>query len=272
VSTLIETLAAQLERPRDLTVQVANYLNNNYDVVDEDHIGPFLAERLPALEDYEHDLILSPLFTPKLADQAIFAEQLGRESVPREQWPTLIQQLVSRPTRGHFVTSDGKTHEIALREVTVERYVHRLRLEGAIPETLYGLVQRIPPAANGSILKAIARRAIWEGGARRDILARYLSSAQSRGGYQQADAIHLLDLAESYKPASVAALLEMIPAWQRGLQHELDTSSNPKPFFTAQTQGEHGGDRDQRRPDERRLEEKQNQLETLGRLQQMLQE
>jgi hypothetical protein len=44
-----------------------------------------LHQRASTSEDYEHDLILSPLFTPKLPDRAIFAEVLGRESAPREQ-------------------------------------------------------------------------------------------------------------------------------------------------------------------------------------------
>jgi hypothetical protein len=127
VSKLVETLIAQLERPRDITPQVANYLNGNFDV-ERDAIGIFLTEKLQHLEDYEHDLILSPLFTPKLGDQAIFAEVLGRESVPREQWPILIQDLFRRPTYGRLVTSDKQVHPIPLREVTLERYVHRLRL------------------------------------------------------------------------------------------------------------------------------------------------
>jgi len=64
----------------------------------------------------------------------------------------------------------------------------------------------------------------------------------------------------------------MIPSWLTGLQHEIDTFGNSKPFFTGQTQGEHGGDRDQRRPDERRMEMKKNELAILGRLQQILAE
>jgi len=268
VQNLLNALATQLQRPRDVTVQVANYLNGNYDV-ERDAIGAFLESRLPQLEDYEHDLILSPLFTPKLVDQAIFADLLGKESVPREEWPALLQQLFSRPTMGHLVTSDGKDHEIRLREVTLERYVHRLRLDGAIPDALFDLIERTS-SSDSSTLKAVARRAIWDGGSRRSILLRYLTAAGNRGSYQQGDVIHLLDLAESYKPADVAALLTMIPSWQQGLQHEIDSSGNPKPFFTPQTQGEHGGDRDQRRPDERRVEMKKNELATLGRLQQML--
>jgi hypothetical protein len=267
---LVETLVAQLERPRDVTPQVANYLNGNYDV-ERDAIGAFLTDKLQHLEDYEHDLILSPLFTPKLPDQAIFAEVLGRESVPREQWPTLIQQLLGRPTHGRLVTSDAQVHTIPLREVTLERYLHRLRLDGAIPEALFDLLLRVP-GSDAPMLKAIARRAIWESGSRRGILTRYLASAAGRGGYQQSDAIHLLSIAESYKPADVGAVLAMIPQWQDGLRHEIDTSSSPKPFFAAQIQGEHGGDRDQRHSDERRLEAKRAELATLGRLQQMLAE
>ena len=268
MSKLLEALAEQLERPRDVTFQVANYLNGNYDV-DRDAIGSFLVERLPSLEDYEHDLILSPLFTPKLSDQAIFADLLGGESVPKEQWPELIRQLAARPTYGCLVTSDNRKHAIRLREVTLERYVHRLRLDGSIPEEVLGLVAR-SPAADRPTLKAVARRAIWEAGARRGILGRYLTAADSREGYQLADAVHLLGLVESYKPADLDALLAMIPPWQEGLRRDIDTSGSPKPFFATQIQGEHGGDRDHRQHDERRLEAKRNDLAALGRLQLML--
>lgn len=268
MSTLVDTLIAQLERPRDITPQVANYLGGNYDV-ERDAIGTFLTEKLQHLEDYEHDLILSPLFTPKLPDQAIFAEVLGKESVPREQWTMLIQELLLRPTYGRLVTSDKQVHTIPLREVTLERYVHRLRLDGSIPEALFDLLLKVP-GSDPPMLKAIARRVIWEGGSRRSILDRYLASAAGRGGYRESDAIHLLSLAESYKPVDVGALIAMIPQWQEGLRHDIDTSANPKPFFTAQIHGEHGGDRDQRSPDERRIEAKRAELLTLARLQEML--
>ena len=93
----VETLAAELERPRELSPRVLNYIGGNYDV-EHDGVGVFLVEELPKLEDYEIDLILSPVFTPKLSDQAVFAEMLGRDQIAREQWPELIQQLAARPT------------------------------------------------------------------------------------------------------------------------------------------------------------------------------
>jgi hypothetical protein len=269
MATLVDLLAAQLERPRDITVQVAEYLNNTYGV-DRDAIGAFLTEQLPGLEDDDHDLILSPLFTPRLADQAIFAGFLGAASVPREEWRALIRQLSDRPALAHLVTIDGQVHTIALRDVILERYVHRLRLEGSIPEAVLDLLERVPPTEDRPLMKALARRAVWESGQRRNILMRYLTGSSSLQAYRLSDALYLLDIVESYKPADAERLLALIPPWQDRLRQEIDTASDSRTFFSAQTQAEHGGDRDHRRPDEKRLEEKREESALLSRLQRIL--
>ena len=269
VSKLIETHAAELERPRELSVRVLNYIGGVYDI-DRDAVGPFLVGELPKLEDYELDLILSPVFTPRLANQAVFAEVLGRDSIPREQWPTLIQQLVSRPTRGQLVTPDGRSHSVILREVVLERYVHRVRLDGTISESLFKLIERIPPPANRSMLKAVARRAVWEDNARRNILECYLTRAALYNSPCPADAVELLNWVENYKPADVADLLARIPPRQQALRSEINAAFGPKPFFDARVQEMHGGERDQRRQDDVRTSAKENELEFLGRLQQIL--
>ena len=229
----------------------------------------FLTGELPRLEDYEIDLILSPVFTPKLTDQAVFAEILGDAAIPREQWPVLIQQLIARPTRAQLISSDGRTHAVALREVTLERYVHRLRLDATIPESLMELINKAT-ASDGPLLKAVARRAVWENDARRNILVRYLAAAAGARLYRPEDAVEVLNLVESYKPADAGALRALIPAWQQTLQHEINTASEPKPFFSQRVEQMHGGDRDHRHHDQTRQDAKQNELEFLDRLQQIL--
>src|ERR1041385_4671412 len=109
VPDLLETLAAELERPRQITTQGLNHVVETYGIP-RDQIASFLATELAKLEDYEIDLVLSPLFTPTLRDQAVFAELLGRDSFPSGQWPALVQQLAARPTRAQLVTEDGATH------------------------------------------------------------------------------------------------------------------------------------------------------------------
>ena len=268
MSKLLESLATELERPRELSAKVVNYIGGTYGI-DYDAVGRFLVDELPKLEDYELDLILSPVFTPTLADQAVVADLLGSDSVPREQWPALIQQLVSRPTRAQLVTTDGRAHCVALREVTLERYVHRLRLDATISESLFKLLDLTPSAADRPLLKAIARRAVFENEGRRNILIRYLTNAAAHDSYRIADAVELLNLVENYKPADIPDLVARIPRRQRVLRGEIDGGS-PKPFFSQRVQELHGGERDQRRQDDARISAKQNELAFLDRLEKML--
>src|SRR5436305_15277405 len=102
VKNVVEALAVELERPRELSPRVLNYISGNYDV-ENDGVGAFLADQLPKLEDYEIDLILSPVFTPKLTDQAVFAEILGRKQIAWDQWPKVIQELVERLTIAQLI-------------------------------------------------------------------------------------------------------------------------------------------------------------------------
>jgi hypothetical protein len=269
MSRLLEALAAELERPRELSARVMNYIGGNYSV-EHDAVGAFLVVDLPALEDYEIDLILSPAFTPKLADQAVFAELLGSESGPREDWPRLVEQLVARPTLARIVTPDSHAHPVPLREVTVERYMHRLRLEATIPASLLEMINREFPPADRPMLKAIARRAVWETEPRIEILQRYLAGSAELKTYQPADAIGLLDLVEGYKPADFADLAAWIPRRQDSLREQINTASGSKPFFSQQVEAMHGGARDQRRHEDAHVSAKQAEFDLLQRLQQVL--
>src|SRR5881397_3314744 len=179
MTMLLEKLAAELERPRTLSARVTNYIVQTYGI-DNDAVGRFLVDESVRLEDYEIDLILSPVFTPKLADQAVFAEILGPAPVPRDEWPALVQQLAQRPTRAQLMTLEGKAHPVRLREVTIERYVHRLRLEAKIPNPIFNLLERCTVMEDRPLLKAVARRSIWDDVGRRGILDRFLMAAATR--------------------------------------------------------------------------------------------
>ncbi|MCW5553126.1 MAG: hypothetical protein KIS67_13320 [Verrucomicrobiae bacterium] len=269
VQKLLETLVAELERPRRLPAQTVDHICGTYGI-DRADVGSFLTEQLPGLEDYEIDLILSPVFTPTLKDQAVFAELLGRDSVTSVHWPDLIQQLVGRPTRANLTTEDGQGHAVPLRAVTLERFVHRLRLDGTMPEALFQMLTHRAPRPDQPLLQAIARRAIWEHEGRRDILVRYLTSAIKADAYTLGDAVALLKLAEVYEPMHVADLLGRIPRWQQVLEQEINAAGIAKPFFNERVEEMHGGGRDQRQQDNTRLAARQNERAFLARLQQVL--
>jgi hypothetical protein len=266
---LLEPLATELERPRELPAQVVHHLSGTYGL-DREAIGPFLVNELPKLEDYEIDLALSPVFTPTLQDQAVFADLLGQESVPTTEWPGLIQQLVARPTRAQLITEDGQNHSVPLRDVTIERYVHRLRLDATIPGSLFKLLEHFEPADDRPLLKAVARRAVWENDARREILTHYLTAVVGGEAYRLADLVELLKLAENYQPADLASLLAQIPHWLQVLRQEINESGGGKPFFNERVEELHGGGRDQRRQNNSRVAAKENEQAFLKRLQRVL--
>jgi hypothetical protein len=268
-NSLIDALARELERPRELSARVLNYIGGTYGI-DHYAIGTFLTRDLGQLEDYEIDLILSPVFTPKITDEAIFAELLAGGSVPREQWTALVRGLTERPIHAQLVTPDGQRHSVALREVTIERYVHRLRLEASIPESVLALLERIPSAEDRPMLRAIARRPVWENGGTREILEKYLAVVTERGVYSLPDMMELLHLAENRKPSSVPDLLASIPRWAETLREQVDAAGGPKQFLHQGVEAMHGGDRDQRQHDDIRLAAKENELAFLRRLQELL--
>ena len=268
MTDLLETLARELERPRDVTAQVARHLAANYNITD-DEIGPFLVETLPMLEEDEVDLILSPLFTPKLADQAVFAAQLGRLSVRLEDQTRLVADAVARPTEANLVTSDEATHGVRLGDVTVERFVYRLRLEGTIPEPIFALIERLPSSDHG-MLRAVARRAIWEPDGRYGILESYLTLTVGLADWGLDEVRTLLDLVERQKPADIADLVARVPQWCEGLRGDLDAASGGKPFFSERIERSHGGERDHRSAESTLIEEKRRQLAFLERLEPLL--
>src|ERR1051325_11525094 len=269
VPHLVETTAPEPGRPRQITTQVLNHVVETYGIP-RDQIAPFLATELAKLEDYEIDLVLSPLFTPTLRDQAVFAELLGRDSIPSAQWPALVQRLAARPVRAQLVTEDGATHRTPLRDVTIERFVNRLRLDATISESLFKLLTHLPPVADQPTLKPISRRSVWENDARREILVSYLTTAASSDSYRLDDAVELLKLTETYQPADTKDLLARIPHWQQVLRQEINDAASPKPFFNERVQELHGGGRDQRRQDNSRVSAKENEQAFLERLQKLL--
>ena len=269
MQVFLEAVAAELERPRPLLTQVVSHLASHYSV-SRDELGAFFTEQLGSLEDYEMDLLFSPVFTPTLAEQAAFSELLDQRTLPSAEWPALIRLLGERPTVARFVTEDGATHAIRLREVSIERFVTRLNLDVVIPDPLGKLLHSLPPPSDRALLKALARRIVWNKEPRREILFRYLLASTSEDFYQRDDLLALLKLMETYQPKDAADLLGRIPHWQEVLKAEITSAASPKPFFAARVQELHGGGRDQRHQDNSLISGKQRELAFLGRLQGVL--
>lgn len=262
---LLAPLATELERVREVSPQVIKHVTATYGV-ERDAVGGFFEQELSKLEDYEIDLILSPLFTPTIQDQAPVAELLGRDAVARDLWPGLVHQLATRPTCARLRMEDGRIPALLLREVTIERYVHRLRLDATIPEPLFKLIEACASPEPRALLKAVARRAIWQSPPRREILVRLLLAGAGGQMSDLEDVLQLLKLMETYEPNDLPDLIARIPQWEQVLRRDITMAANPKPFFNERVQELHGGGRDQRSQDHARISAKERELAFLTQL------
>lgn len=261
----MDRLAAELERPRALTAQTLRHLAANYGV-DRQEVGTFIDERLAGLEEVELDLTLSALYTPKLADQAVFAELLETTSITRADLHAWVDLLLRRPTTGHLQTADGATHAFPLQRVTLERYVFRLRLDGTLPEGLLRLIRSLPPGTDQSRLLAIARRAIWNTPDRLEMLHRFLARHYAGNSPVPGDPEAFLALVESSEPSGIPDVLARLPTWEQVVRIQVSSADQPSPFFNERVQDLHGGGRDQRGVNEALRQQKLSELAFLGRL------
>ena len=106
MQAFVDAVAMKLERPRALLKQVVDHLASHYSV-SRDELGAFFTSQLDALEDFEVDLLFSPLFTPTLTDQAVFSDLLDLQPLPTSEWPVLLRKLTDRPTVAHLTAEDG---------------------------------------------------------------------------------------------------------------------------------------------------------------------
>lgn len=265
MSDLLDLIAAGLERPRPLPEQVYKQLSAQHGV-GRDEAARFLAEELPKLEDFEVDLALSALFTPTLADQAPVAAYLVDRAVPAAEWPELIRQLAGRPCRASLGLDGEVTVVVPLREVLVDRYVRRLRLEGSVDPGVLGIIQSLAPERERAVLLAVARRAAWETPGRGEILRRHLARLAGEDRPLAAEAADLLRLVEAYQPADAGQLLGWLPAWREAIRKQIEESDRPSPFFNERVEELHGHGRDQRGAARETRRRKQTELGLLERL------
>jgi hypothetical protein len=265
----LDVLARELARPRPLLKQVTDHLCSHYSLA-RDELVRFLTDELARLEDYEVDLIFSPMFTPTLEDQAAFSDLLETATLPAIACPELIDRLAALPVIGRVIVEDGQEVPVKLRPVVIARFVNRLNLDVAVPAVLAKLLNSLPPAGDRALLKALARRPIWQAEPRREILFRFLVATTSGDAYHRDDLVALLKLMETYQPRDAAEVLARLPHWREVKRKEIATANTPKPFFSERIQEMHGGGRDQRSQQQTPVAVWQAELAFLEKLQQVL--
>src|SRR3990172_6373818 len=253
---VLDKLRADLTRRRALSPQVRRHLASTYEVAD-DAVREFFSSRLGALEEYQIELLLGPLFTPTLEDRAGYAGLL-REETPSEAQVEEHTGSLEAEKLSWFLEIPGE-EEVGVRvlDVVVARWVRLCNLTHAPGPALVAGIERAVPADDRELALATLRDEAWQDREKQEWLAEYLETAGVRKSFSMQKLEFLTDLMRGRWEARPERLLGLVEKVLEERRSQLLETGSAKPFFARHIEEWHGHARDQRRGDPGEAEARQ---------------
>ncbi len=262
---LIQMIEEELTKPRQLTEQVLNYIASHYSYT-LDQIDKFFDEEISKLEDYELDLLFSPIFTPKISDKAIFSKILDEIEITSEDVDGIIEHFKKKNLSACFCMSLRKGNEVIekkftvpLNHVNLERYIKLLYLDCQPSKQLSRAVDVVFRNESDKI-KAILRDRFWKEEWRDEFLRAYLVYIAGQSEIPVEKFELLLKILRSNPTASdIYEIYDLLSDLIQWTQSQVDMlKAGGKRFFNEmieQTYKFEGGDKRIQREEELRREE-----------------
>lgn len=200
---LQDRIREDLAAARPVTPQVSRHLQSHHGIPSGDEAA-FLESRLPLLEEYEAELILSPLFTPTVEDQARVSPLLGDPPPSAAAVEELVARLERRSTEA-VVQCEGASVRIVLPPGIVRRYVRLLNLGEPVLPAVRSAAGAFPPPLRDRLL-ALARTEPWRAPARQTILAAFIEAFLRRSSYAEEKIGHLSQIVQTTRPERLGDL------------------------------------------------------------------
>ncbi|MBF0424004.1 MAG: hypothetical protein HQL73_13545 [Magnetococcales bacterium] len=204
-NALTNIIREQLVRDRFLSARNAGAISTQLNVDD-----PLLGLKPGVLkhrEEYEVDLLVSPLFTPSMEDRAQCEPSLPLEGITLEEERNIISHLVSANLQCKVFFGDGLT-EMTIPEVAVERHVHLLRLSVPVNPDVQAQLQRLVTGPDLSLAMSYARSQIWV--RIPDLLVLCLNKMVEKKTFDLEKFGFLRDFVRSYHPKDGPALIQSL--------------------------------------------------------------
>ena len=183
---IIEMIALELTKPRQLSDQIINHILSHYSYT-LDQIDKFFNEEFPRIveddplgENYEIDLLFASAFTPKVSDKAIFSKILDEIDLTAQDVEDMISELERRNLQANFYITIKRRDEtivknfsVRLGNVNLRRYVRLLNLEYKPSKELSQMIE-VVFRNESDFVKAILRDKFWKEEWREEFLRAYL--------------------------------------------------------------------------------------------------
>jgi len=218
-----------------LSPQVLSYLLTHHDVEGLD-VLPWLRDRLPGLEGYEHDLLLSPLFTPDMDARLRCEETLGEFALEKEDVEEVLHRLAAREARFELL-HDGESLDVELHPVLIARYVRLLHLDAGLPLEEAAAFRPLSP-----LVRLHLRDRAWHRPQSRALIPSLLGAALTTGLDFTEQVVFLTDFVRSHRPSSLADCVVFLANTAKAYEDDLEKHrSGARPFFDPELKGSHAG-------------------------------
>ncbi|GAB0056699.1 hypothetical protein SIID45300_01010 [Candidatus Magnetaquicoccaceae bacterium FCR-1] len=174
------------------------------------------------MDEYEQELLLSPLFTPVQGDRAECEAALAPAGLSLEAQGAMLATLASE-TLSCPVRVGGHTGYLPLPEVVVDRYLRLLGLDRPVDE---GVATAIDQALTGDarhLAMSLARRPVWSGPAASDLLRRLVSHWARLGTLSDVRLAFLTDFVRTYRcrtePELIRSLRSLLESYRIDPDH-----------------------------------------------------
>jgi hypothetical protein len=221
MAALEEQLKEDLTLTRFINEQVLEEIASRYEY-SGNRLGEFFQERYLTLEDYQADLVFSPLFTPGWEDKLRYAQLVGFSIVTEQDVKALIGRLESQGLNASFQTQTGETWLTPVHEVNLERYVTKLMLEQPISDNLAEKIKAYVPNEHHYSVALLARDAVWEGPQREALLTDYLQVFHAKNEFTLDKVRYLTDFVRTYRPTSHADLVRQFESMIKSCESDLN--------------------------------------------------
>ncbi len=220
LSDLVQGL---LVATRTLNVKTATSVISGLDV--DDAVAGLSSGRVAELEEYEAELLLSPLFTPGDADRAACEAVISPAGLDSASLCNLQDELCAAELSCPVVYG-VESGEMRIPCVVIERYVRLLGLSNPVPDGVAAPLEAVVTDEEQRRLAfSLARRPVWRKSQYAELLAACLAQMGQKSSFSAEKLDFLTSFVRSYRPKSVEKFLEslnnMIDAYIQDENHPI---------------------------------------------------
>ncbi|MBF0455719.1 MAG: hypothetical protein HQL72_12990 [Magnetococcales bacterium] len=205
---------------RVLTAKTATAIINGMEV--DEAIAGLGSDKIMELEEYELELLLSPLFTPTDDDRAACESALPPEGIDTDAVCHLQKQLC-RANLSCQVMYGVDVGSLMIPNIVVERFVRLLGLSSPVEKGVAELLESVVAVDDRHRAFSLARRPVWRNSQNSRVLAVCLEKMAQKKSFSAEKMDFLTSFVRTYRPKEPESLVDrlnnMVEAYNRDKDH-----------------------------------------------------